>query len=123
MATVGVLLHIMLMACAAKLLLPLLDRLGGGQLSIAEYSDSVATWPVCFLIGTATASTDPGAVLAVLEKLGAPQRLTMLIGGGSPCMYCSDAYVVIILIEIMMLIAAVNQVSRFLTMELRLSSS
>jgi NhaP-type Na+/H+ or K+/H+ antiporter len=83
MAIVGVLLHIVLMAACAKVLLPLFEVSMSGALSLGDYSETVATWPVCFLIGTATATTDPGAALELLEKLGAPQRLTMLIAGES----------------------------------------
>ena len=88
MAIFGVLLHIIAMAGCAKLLLPLFESMlsssiSGRVVSYAHYSETVATWPVCFLIGTATATTDPGAVLEVLDRLGAPQRLTMLIAGES----------------------------------------
>ncbi|MHB9034064.1 MAG: cation:proton antiporter, partial [Anaerolineae bacterium] len=41
------------------------------------------TWQFALLFGAAIAATDPIAVLAVLRSLGAPSRLSILLGGES----------------------------------------
>ena len=41
------------------------------------------SWPVALLFGAAVAATDPISVVALFERLGAPQRLTLLIKGES----------------------------------------
>jgi NhaP-type Na+/H+ or K+/H+ antiporter len=39
------------------------------------------TWSASFLVGSITSATDPVAVMALLEELGAPARLGMLVEG------------------------------------------
>ncbi len=68
--TIGITAVLLYYASRGMALLP--------QLGIAPLS-----WPVALLFGAAVAATDPIAVVALFEKLGAPQRLTLLIKGES----------------------------------------
>jgi len=49
---------------------------------IVHYTTSLPL-PVCLLLGAILSATDPVAVIALFKKLGAPQRLTILVEGES----------------------------------------
>ena len=53
------------------------------RFTLAEFGGYAWNWEVCFLFGAIVSATDPVAVVAALEELGAPEKLSSVIDGES----------------------------------------